>query len=143
MTLSKDTVNNIRAEIASVIESESDLFQAVYPWPKATLEGFPAVIVMPSENSSEYNSTSDRKMLFSFDLNVYYPTTNESGYEKTELAIGECVGDLLAIFCKRHPLTTCDWVTPVPSIWGETQVGEATYRTAKVILQCVMHVEIS
>lgn len=142
-TVTKDIVNDIRAEIAAKIESDSVIFSAVYPWPKATLEGFPAVIVMPSENDADYGSTNSRELVFTFNLNVYYPTTKESEYEKTELAVGECVGELLRIFLVKHPLTTCDWVTPIPSIWGETTVGEATFRTAQVVLRCVKHVEIT
>lgn len=141
--VTKDIVNDIRAEIAEKIESDSDLFSAVYPWPKATLEGFPAVIVMPSENDADYGSTNSRHLEFTFNLTVYYPTNKEDEYEKTELAVGECVGDLLKIFLTKHPLTTCDWVTPIPSVWGETVVGEATFRTAQVILKCVKHVQIT
>lgn len=143
MLVTKDIVNQIRAEIASVIEAQSEIFSAVYPWPKATLEGFPAVIVMPSENSAEYGSTNSRELAFSFHLNVYYPTTKEDDFEKTELAVGECVGELLRIFLAKRPLTTCDWVEPIPSVWGETTVGEATFRTATVTLKCRCVVTIS
>lgn len=141
--VTKDIVNDIRAEIAALIEAQSTLFEAVYPWPKATLEGFPAVIIMPSENDSDYGSTNSREIAFTFHLNVFYPTTKETEYEKTELAVGECVGELLRIFLVKHPLTTCDWVEPVPSIWGETVVGEATFRTAQVILRCRKVVQIA
>lgn len=140
--ITKDTINNIRAEIAAKIEADSDLFSAVYPWPKATLEGFPAVIVMPSENEADYGSTNSRHMTFTFNVTIYHPTTQESEYEQTELTVGQCVGDILRIFLDKHPLTTCDWVTPIPSIWNETTVGEATYRTAQVILRCVKQIQI-
>ena len=142
-TITKDLLNDIRAEIATYISAESDLFEAVYAWPKATLSGFPAVIIMPSENESDYQSTSMREVVFAFDVTVYYPTTKESEYEKTELAMGECISDLLRIFLVKHPLTTCDWVRPVPSLWGETTVGEATFRTAQLKLRCVKFVQMA
>lgn len=141
--VTKDIVNDIRAEIASKIVDDSTIFGSVYAHPKATLEGFPSVIVMPSENDADYGSTNSRQLEFSFHLNIYYPTNKESEYSKTELAVGEAVGELLRIFLVQHPLTTCDWVTPIPSIWGETTVGEATYRTAQVVLRCVKHVQIT
>lgn len=141
--VTKDIVNDIRAEIAAKIVSDSTIFGSVYAYPKATLEGFPSVIVMPSENEADYGSTNSRELTFSFHLNIFYPTNKESEYEKTELAVGEAVGEILRIFLVKHPLTTCDWVTPVPSIWGETTVGEATFRTAQVMLKCVKHVQIS
>lgn len=140
-SITKDTINDIREEIATKIEAESDLFESVYPHPKATIEGFPSVIVMPSENGAEYGSTTTREMTFSFHLNVYYPVPKEASYEKAEVAVGECVADLLRIFLTKRVLTTVDWVVPVPSVWGETTVGEATFRTAQVILQCRKHVD--
>lgn len=140
--ITKDTVNEIRAEIAEVINTSS-IFKAVYAFPKSTLEGFPAVIVMPSENSADYGDTQSRKMLFSFHLNIYYPAPKEADQEKAELAVGEAVGELLRLFLEKHPLTTCDWVNPVPSVWGEVTVSEATYRTAQVILQCVKYVGVN
>lgn len=143
--VTKDIVNDIRSEIAEVIIAQSDLFaeDSVYAYPKSTMKGFPALVVMPSENDSEYGSTNSRHLNFSFHLNIYYPVNEETEYEQAELAVGEVVGDLLRIFLQKHPLTTCDWVTPVPSIWGETVVGEGTFRTAQVILQCVKHVQVS
>lgn len=141
--VTKDIVNDIRNEIAEKIENESSIFGAVYAYPKATLSGFPAVIVMPSENEADYGSTNSRELTFSFHLNIFYPTNKETEYEKTELAVGEAVGELLRIFLVKHPLTKCDWAEPVPSVWGETTVGEATFRTAQVILRCVKHVTIA
>jgi hypothetical protein len=143
--ITKDTINEIRQEIADLIETESvtsEIFAVVYAYPKSTIQDFPAVIVMPSENESDYAATDSRKMTFAFDLNIFYPTNKEIEAEKTELAVGEAVGEILRIFTARNPLTNCDWVIPVPSIWGEVTVGEATFRTATVNLQCIKYVEI-
>ena len=143
--ITKDIVNDLRDEIAQKILAESndtEIFDSVYAFPKSTIETFPAVIVMPSENATDYGSSDHRKMQFSFHLNVYYPAAKESEQEKTELAVGEAVGELLRIFSQKHPLNECDWVVPIPSVWGETTVGEATYRTATVILQCVKYVTV-
>lgn len=143
MDITKDIINDIRTEIGQVIENGSTIFQAVYDYPKATLAGYPAVIVMPSENLSDYGSTATDRFTFSFVLIVYYPTRDESDYEKTELAVGEAVGDLLRLFCVRRPLTTCDWVEPVPSVWGDTVVGEVPFRTATITLRCIKYVGVN
>lgn len=142
-----DTVNDLRNEIAELIQEESvtsNVFagDSVYAYPRSTFQSFPAAVVMPSENATEYGSSDNRKLLFSFHVNIYYPAAKESEQQKTEEAVGEAVAEILRIFCQKHPLTECDWVTPVPSVWGETTVGEATYRTATVILQCVKYINV-
>lgn len=112
----------------------------MYSHPKSTLDGYPAVIVMPSENEADYSSTSQDKLTFGFKLHVLYPVTEEADHAQVETAIGECVGDLLRLFSAKNALTTVDWVNPVPSMWSELEVGEAVYRTAEVTLRCVKHV---
>lgn len=140
--ITKDIVNDIRAEIAAKITAGSTLFAngAIYAYPKSTLAGYPAVMVMPSENEADYSSTSDDKLTFGFKLHVFYQMQAETEQETAEEAIGECVGDLLRIFSAKNVLSTVDWVHPVPSIWGELQVGEAVYRTAEITLRCVKFV---
>jgi hypothetical protein len=76
--IDKDIVNDIRAEIAAKIQSESTLFQSVYAEPRATLDGFPSVVVVPSENEADWGSTADDRLTFAFHLNVYYPVENEA-----------------------------------------------------------------
>lgn len=143
MDITKDIVNDIREEIASVITSDSTIFKAVYGFPQAKLEGYPAVIVMPSENLADYGSTTQDRFTFAFSLIVYYPIPKQDGYEKAEIAIGEGVGELLRIFSARRPLTTCDWVEPAPSVWGETAVGDQPYRTATITLRCIKYVGVN
>jgi len=145
MNITKDTFNDIREEVAAVITAESTLFKAVYGFPQAKLAGYPAIIVMPSENLSDYSSTSDNRLAFAFQLIMYYPIPNQTAYEKAEIAIGECVADLLRIFSTKspRPLTTCDWVEPAPSVWGETAVSDQPYRTATMTLRCIKYVEVN
>lgn len=130
-------VNNIRAEIAEKAAA-SDIFGAVYAYPKATLAKYPAVVVMPSDNEADYGSQSNDKLTFGFTLAVYFPLKKEADYEKAELAIGEAVGELLKIFSVKGVLETCLWVEPVPSVWGVID-GDTPYRYAQVSLKCVTY----
>jgi hypothetical protein len=145
MAITKTFINDIRAEIASVIEAgDDDLFGAVAPFPVSTLEGFPAVVVMLAENDVAFASTGSqdsRKMILTFSLNVFYPATKQSEQEKAEEAMGEAVSQLLKIFCVKKPLTKADLASVGVSPWGETVVGEATYRTASVILTVSTYVD--
>ena len=142
--ITKDFINTIREEIASKISTGSTLFGHVSAFPKTTIDGFPAVIVMISENEVVYASTGSvdsRRINLVFSLNVYYPANKESEQEKAEEAMGEAVSELLRIFCVKRPLTSCDLAKIGVSPWGETAVDEATYRTAQVILTCSAFVD--
>lgn len=144
MAITKDFINDIRNEIASVINSESTLFGDVSAFPISTLDGFPAIVVMIAENDVIFASTGSqdsRRMNLQFSLNVFYPATEESEQEKAEEAMGEAVSELLRIFCVKHPLTKTDLASVGLTPWSETVVGEATYRTAQVILNCSKYVD--
>lgn len=146
MAISKDIANNIRLAIAARVVAESgdagtEIFptDAVYAFPKTTLKGYPAAVVIPSENMAEYGSTAENKLTFSFNIYVYYPIKEEEDYEQAELAIGEAIGELLRIFSEPGALTdVCLWVRPTPSVWGVTD-GDTPYRYAQVNLQCVTY----
>lgn len=144
MAITKDFINTIREEIAEKISDDSELFQHVSAFPTSTIKGFPAAIVMLSENEVAYASTGSvdsRKITLIFSLNVYYPATKESEQEKAEEAMGEAVSELLRLFCVKKPLTSCDLAKISLAPWGETSVGEATYRTAQVLLSCSVYVD--
>jgi hypothetical protein len=142
--ITKDFINDIREEIAAKIQGSSTLFQHISAFPKTTIDGFPAVIVMLSENDVAFASTGSqdsRKISLIFSLNVYYPATKEAEQEKAEKAMGEAVSELMRVFCVKKPLTKCDLAKVGLTPWGETTVGEATYRTAQVLLTCATYVD--
>lgn len=142
--ITKEFINNIRTEIAEKITEGSELFAHISAFPKSTIEGFPAVIIMISENDVAFASTGSqdsRKITLNFSLNVYYPAIKEEDQEKAEEAMGEAVSDLLRIFCVKRPLTTTDLAKIGVTPWGETTIGEGTYRTAQVLLTCSSYVD--
>jgi len=143
MAIDKDFINDIRAEIGEYIAAQSaDIFPAVYAYPKTSLEAYPAVVIMPSENVSDYGDTENNRFALAFNLIVYYPVSEASEQEDVELAVGEAVGELIRIFSVRNPLTTCEWVTPVPSVWGDAEVGNGIFRTALVTLRCIKYMTV-
>lgn len=144
MAIDKDFINELRAEIAAYILEESDIFptDSVYAFPKSTLSAYPAVVIMPSENISDYGDTEVNKLNLAFNLIVYYPMQTEGDQEDAELAVGEAVGELLRIFSGRNELTGCDWVQPAPSVWADVTVGEANFRTAMITLRCIKYVDV-
>lgn len=145
MAITKDFINDIREEIASLIPvGDGEVFAHASAFPKSTLEGFPACIVMLSENDVAFASTGSqdsRKMTLVFSLNCYFPAQKEADQEKAETAMGEAVSELLRVFCVKKPLTKCDLAKVGVTPWGETAVGEATYRTAQVLLTVSTYVD--
>lgn len=134
--------NDIREAIAAKIESDSDKVQSAYAFPKSTLEGFPAAVIMPSENQSDYGSTQSDRVVFVFRIMLYYPVRDDEAGEEAEQALGAAVGELLFdVFRARDSLSSvCDHVEPAPSVFGDTTVGQGAYRTAEILLRCVKYI---
>lgn len=144
MAITKDFINTIREEIATYIGDNSTLFGVVSPFPISQLDAFPAVVVMLNENDVAFASTGSqdsRKITLQFSLNVFYPATKQSEQEKAEEAMGEAVSELLRLLCVKRPIESADLSSIGLSPWSETVVGEATYRTAQVILNVSKYVD--
>lgn len=145
MAITKDFINTIREEIAEVL-GDSDVFGQVsaYPVSVEKIEKFPVVVVMISENEVAFASTGSqdsRKITLGFSLNIYYPATSADEQELAEEAMGEAVSEVLRLFCIKKPLASCDLAKIGITPWGETTSGEATYRTAQVLLTTSVYVD--
>ena len=131
---------DIRAAIKGVVDS-MDTVQSAYAYEKSTFDGFPAVIVVPTDNESEYATNQNDRQVFVFKLRAYCPIPKESEHAAAEIALEEVVDELLTSFRERDILgTACDWVEPSPSVWQYEERGEGVYRVAEVTLRCVKYV---
>lgn len=137
--------NTIRQAILDKLNSaDVDLIHSAYR-AKSTFAGFPAAVVLPSDNESDYGSTFKDRSVFVFRIVIYYPIKKESEQDAVEIALENAVDELLTVFgggaAKRGVLgAACDWVEPVPAAWGEDPSGETVYRTAAITLRCVKYV---
>lgn len=131
--------STIRTAIIDKINSaDITKIQAAYRTDRSTFEGFPAAVVSPSENESDYASTASDRRTYAFKIRVYYPIKDESEQDGAELALEEALDELLDVFSKRGVLgSACEWVEPVPSIWQYEERGEGVYRMAELTLRCV------
>lgn len=145
--ITKELINNIREEIAERIETEQeDVFAHISAHPTSKLDGFPAVIVMLSQNDVSFASTGSndaRKITLTFSLNCYFPATKEADQLKAEEAMGEAVSELLRIFCVKKPLNTVDLAKVGVTPWEDQSVGDAVYRSAQVLLTVSLYVDIA
>jgi hypothetical protein len=130
----------IRAAIKTAIDTATKV-QAAYTYERSTFEGFPAVIIAPSENEADYGSTQKDRLVFIFKVRAFYPIPDEGEHSDAETALEEVVDELLTIFKSRDAIgSACDWVEPAPGSWYYEERGEAVYRVAEITLRCVKYV---
>lgn len=131
---------DIRAAIKSVIDTLTKV-QVSYTYERSTFEGFPAVIIAPSENEADYGSTQKDRLVFIFKIRVFYPIPDEGEHSDAETALEEVVDEVLTKFKSRSALgSACDWVEPAPGSWYYEERGEGVYRVAEISLRCVKYV---
>ena len=133
---------DIRAAIKAKIITSIDKAQTdcVYGYDKMTLEGMPAIIIVPSDNEADYGSTSNDRIVFAFKVRVYYERTEEDEQGSAEIATEEVVDQILDTFRERDVLgSVCDWLEPTPSVWGYEERGETLYRMAEITLRCIKY----
>ena len=124
--------------IASVDKAQTD---CVYGYDKMTLEGMPAIVIVPSDNEADYGSTSKDRLVFVFKVRAYYERTEEDEQGNAETALEEVVDQMLTVFRERDVLgSVCDWVEPIPSVWYYEERKETSYRVAEITLRCIKYV---
>jgi hypothetical protein len=130
--------STIRTAIIDKINDDLTKIQIAYRTDRSTFEGFPAAVVSPSENTSDYSSTSDDKRVYAFKIRVYYPIKDEADYDPAEIALEEAIDEMLGVFNKRESLGgACEWLEPVPSVWEYEERGEGIYRMAELTLRAI------
>lgn len=131
----------IKAVIDALISGGSTTVQECWNYERSTFTGFPAVIVVPTDNEAEYGSTGNDKLVFVFKMRTYYPIEKEDDHSAAETALEAVVDELLTTFKERDVLgSACDWVEPAPSVWQYEERGEAVYRVAEITLRCIKYV---
>jgi len=132
---------NIRSAIKNVITSQANKVAIVYDYEASTFDKFPAVVVAPSENQADYGDTAKDKDTFVFKLRAYFMVKDEADHPRAERALEAVVDQLLTLFRQRDVLgTSCDWLTPAPSVWQYEIRGEAIYRMAEITLKAIKYI---
>jgi hypothetical protein len=131
-------------DIADAIKNKvntAESVEVVYGYEKSTFAGFPAVVIVPTSNDSDYGSTESDKITYVFKVKAYYIIKDETEMEEADTAMYEVMDELSNIFRERDVLgDACDWVEPVPGEWDFEERGEAVYRTATLTLRCKKYV---
>ena len=115
----------------------------IYRTERSKYDGYPAIVIAPSDSESDYNDTSQQADTFVFNVRVYKDVV-DGGIDEADLRVEKVVDQLLEVFRNRSALGNApdrvDWVIPAPSRWGwegNTEIG--VKRFAEVKLRCRSH----
>jgi hypothetical protein len=85
----------IRPQIATLLEGIPEI-QEVSSTPKIKFEGYPAVHVIPSDNSNEYETTAENERVYAFTVRAFYETKSggvEDAFEKLEEVVDKIIDE--------------------------------------------------
>jgi hypothetical protein len=131
----------LRQEIVTKLEAISEIAEVHFVEP-AKFESYPAAVVDLTESENDYGSTNRRRLVYEFEVRVYYKTETSKSRNDVELALMEVYDKVLNAFIDPNSLTNAFEVRPVPSNWLVLEAEESTYRIATMYLNCVQQVEI-
>lgn len=132
---------NIRNSIKNVLEN-LNIFNKVYASEVSDYEeGYPVAIVLPSENDSDYGSTDADRVTFVFKIRIVSLIRNGSEQQIVDDLMYDLSDAVLNAFKTRGVLgNVCDWVQPVPSVWGHEDRGDSVHRTREFTIRCKKYV---
>jgi len=109
--------------------------EAIYDYDEQNLRGYPSAIVMPSENMSDYVSTTENRRTFVFTIRICQEFSTISLKDADEI-LRNVVDEIIKVFDKDYKLGgTADKVFATPSVWGYAQRESGVVRTADIRLQ--------
>ena len=135
---------NIRNAIVSKLTA-LNIFEAVYNSEVSSYgDGYPVVVVSPSENDNDYGASDADKVTLTFKVRIIYiirKGINQSDVDDKMYDLSETTFNA---FNARGTLgNVCDWVQPVPSVWGTEDRGESVYRTREFLIRCKKYISHS
>lgn len=86
----------LRPEIETLLKTVSTI-QEVSRTPKIKFEGYPAAHIVPSENTNDYETTSENIRIYAFTIRVFYETKDTS-IEDALVALEEVVDSIIDLF---------------------------------------------
>lgn len=86
----------LQPQLKTLLETITE-FQEVSEFPKIKYSGYPAVCVFPSDNTSDYETTTENLRIYAFYLVIFYET-KESGVPSAMQALRGLVDSVLDKF---------------------------------------------
>lgn len=86
----------LRPQIATLVSSVPEI-QEVSSTPKIRFEGYPAAHIVPSDNSGDYETTSENERIYAWTIRLFYET-KAGGVAGAFPALEEIVDSLMDLF---------------------------------------------
>ena len=131
-----DDFNDIIDEIVVILGGVSGIAEA-HAYDKAEFGSYPAAIVVPSENKSEYATTTQNLREYVFTVRLHYPMekTGDANHLKADQSLRNLVIKVLDAFDANYTLnSTVNFSRAAPSAWGYQTRGAGTLRVTEVTL---------
>jgi hypothetical protein len=129
-TIRTAIVEKIKSDVPQVADKN------VYRTDRAKFAGYPAIIVTPSDNDSDYGDTSMKQLNIVFNVRAHQQI-QKGGEDKADIVLEEVVDQILTVFNDSSALgVACEWVFPAGSVWGYQDRPDGQVRTAEIKLRC-------
>ena len=143
----------LRPQIETLLKTITTI-QEVSRAPKVKFNGYPAAHIIPSENSGDYETTSENIRTYAFTIRVFYET-KQSGIETALVALEGIVDSVIDAFDKEDlkgsATRTIGMGLPSgytflnifasPGIWGE--LPEDQLIMAEITLRVRISIDVS
>lgn len=145
--------SSILNEVVTVLNTISSL-QEVHNYEKSTFGGYPAVTVTPNEEESDFEATTERMRVYSFNVRLFQETYSQQQPDSPKIGnadeiLRDAVDDVIAEFDKPtnarlsgNADTTAEKVVnvlPVPSAWAHDT--DRNLRIATINLNVQVYVD--
>lgn len=122
----------------------ADWLADIRTYPTVQFNGWPAANVVPATSISDYQSISQNLRTYSFDIDLYYniQEVDNGGYQVAFDNMRLLVDKVLDALDNSNDLNNaCDFLRPMPSVWGMVETAAGSALTAKITCQCAKVVD--
>lgn len=97
------TFSNIKDKIKDKLDA-NDKIQEVHEFPASKFNGYPAAVIVPSENESDFETTTTNQRVYAFQVKILQETKN-AGLQGAYTALYDLIDDVLDDFDKDQSLS--------------------------------------
>jgi len=129
---------SIIAEIISILGTIPEI-KEVHNFDKGKFTGYPAAVVYPSENSSDFETTTQNLRQYVFTIRVHVPLEKVGtlDHQTADRILRETLDAIIAKFDNLFTLNgVVNFVNATPSVWGYQTRETGGLRVSEVRLAC-------
>ena len=140
----------IRNQLEDKLQTITDI-QEVARYPKREFSGFPAVVLVPAEGDSDWETNNEHERVYAFDLQVFYSTKGLGNdvaldrlYNAVDLILDEFAEDpnlesptVISLPAKKTMIT----VQPVSAGWESLEDSELLL--ARVSIKVILSIDVT